>query len=58
MRDKYPEGYIPKIKFWMTQRKNATNSYDRAKANSKIAYFITRHTETFGPLNLNKLKIE
>jgi hypothetical protein len=55
MNSKYPEGYIPKIKYWMSKLDQATNGYEKAKANSKLAYFVTRHTEIHGPLDLDKL---
>lgn len=52
---KYPDGFIPKIQYWKARHEAATNSYDKAQAASKMAYFITRHTDTYGPLDLTQI---
>lgn len=52
MSKKYPQGYLPKIKYWMSRRAQATNEHDKAQANAKLAYFVTRHTDKYGPLDL------
>jgi len=55
MSNKHPDGYIPKIKYWKSRLESATTSYDKAKANSKLAYFVTQHTSKYGPLNTEEL---
>lgn len=53
--DKYPNGYLPKIQYWKSRHDSATNEHEKAQAASKMAYFITRHTSTYGPLDLTKI---
>jgi hypothetical protein len=55
MMNKYPDGYIPKIKYWKSRLDSATNEYDKAQAASKMAYFVTRHISTYGPLDLTQI---
>jgi hypothetical protein len=52
--NKYPNGYLPKIQYWKSRLDSATNPHDKAQAASKMAYFITRHTSQYGPLDLTQ----
>ena len=55
MNRKYPEGYLPKIKYWQGKLQSATNEHDKAHAASKLAYFVVRHTDVYGALTPEQL---
>jgi hypothetical protein len=50
MKNKYPEGYLPKLRYWKEKLDTAANPHDKAQAASKMAYFLTRHLDTYGSL--------
>lgn len=54
-RNKYPEGYLPKLRYWKAKLDEATTPHDKAHAASKLAYFAVRHTETYGPIDVESL---
>jgi hypothetical protein len=51
MRNKYPEGYLPKLRYWKEKLDTAATPHDKAQAASKMAYFLTRHLDTYGSLS-------
>ena len=40
--NKYPDGYMPKIEYWMKQYQEADHRFDEMKALEKLHYFIGR----------------
>jgi|TARA_R110001592_G_scaffold234814_1_gene492618 hypothetical protein len=40
--NKYPDGYMPKIEYWMKQYQDAVHRFDEMKALEKLHYFIGR----------------
>ena len=52
-REKYPDGYLPKIKYWTQQLDNP--QLDRIYILSKLKYFIEAESNR---LKINQLRLE
>ena len=46
--NKYSNGYIPKIKYWVNKLLNASSLIEQSTALSKVRYFQGRHKEVYG----------
>ena len=44
-KDKYPNGYLPKIEYWLDKVENGRTKEGRAHAKSKVMYFLKRQME-------------
>ena len=42
---KYPNGYIPKIEYWLDKVENGRTKEGRAHAKSKVLYFLKKELE-------------
>ena len=42
---KYPNGYIPKIEYWLDKVENGRTAEGRAHAKSKVLYFLKKEME-------------
>tara|TARA_R110000824_G_scaffold351615_1_gene538612 strand:- start:422 stop:625 length:204 start_codon:yes stop_codon:yes gene_type:complete len=42
MNNKYPDGYRPKIEYWIKEYQEAVHRFDELKALEKLHYFIGR----------------
>ena len=40
--NKYPDGYRPKIEYWIKEYQEAVHRFDEMKALEKLNYFITK----------------
>ena len=41
-KEKYPQGYLPKIEYWLDKVENGRTAAGRAHAKSKVMYFLKR----------------
>ena len=41
-RNKYPDGYRPKIEYWMKRYQEAVHRFDELRALEKLKYFINK----------------
>jgi len=48
MSNKYTQGYIPKIQYWVDRLLKASTPLEQANALSKVRYFQKRHKEVYG----------
>jgi len=48
MSNKYTQGYIPKIQYWVDRLLNASTPLEQANALSKVRYFQKRHKDVYG----------
>lgn len=58
---KYPDGYIPKIKYWITRLHEADKAGDlhaKSRAVGKIAGFTQAHIDRYGPIPPGALEID
>ena len=46
MKTKYPNGYLPKIEYWLDKVENGRTKEGRAHAKSKVMYFLNRQMES------------
>jgi hypothetical protein len=44
-KDKYPNGYLPKIEYWLDKVENGRTKEGRAHAKSKVMYFLKRQMD-------------
>ena len=44
-KEKYPQGYLPKIEYWLDKVENGRTKEGRAHAKSKVMYFLKRQME-------------
>ena len=44
-KEKYPQGYLPKIEYWLDKVENGRTAAGRAHAKSKVLYFLKRQME-------------
>ena len=42
---KYPNGYLPKIQYWLDKVENGRTKEGRAHAKSKVLYFLKKEME-------------
>ena len=45
-KEKYPQGYLPKIEYWLDKVENGRTAAGRAHAKSKVMYFLKRQMES------------
>ena len=45
-KEKYPNGYLPKIEYWLDKVENGRTKEGRAHAKSKVMYFLKREMES------------
>ena len=45
-KEKYPNGYLPKIEYWLDKVENGRTKEGRAHAKSKVMYFLKRQMES------------
>jgi hypothetical protein len=45
-KEKYPNGYLPKIEYWLDKVENGRTKEGRAHAKSKVLYFLKRQMES------------
>ena len=45
-KEKYPQGYLPKIEYWLDKVENGRTAAGRAHAKSKVMYFLKREMES------------
>lgn len=45
-KEKYPQGYLPKIEYWLDKVENGRTKEGRAHAKSKVLYFLKRQMES------------
>ena len=45
-KEKYPNGYLPKIEYWLDKVENGRTAAGRAHAKSKVMYFLKRQMES------------
>ena len=45
-KEKYPQGYLPKIEYWLDKVENVRTKEGRAHAKSKVLYFLKRQMES------------
>lgn len=43
--EKYPNGYMPKIEYWLAKMLNSRTKEGRAHAKSKVLYFLKKEME-------------
>jgi len=48
MNNKYSEGYLPKIKYWLDKITTAKSPLEQVKAVEKARYFHKRQVEVYG----------
>jgi hypothetical protein len=44
-KEKYPNGYLPKIEYWLDKVENGRTKEGRAHAKSKVMYFLKRQMD-------------
>jgi hypothetical protein len=44
-KEKYPNGYLPKIEYWLDKVENGRTKEGRALAKSKVMYFLKRQMD-------------
>ena len=45
-KEKYPNGYLPKIEYWLDKVENGRTEEGRAHAKAKVLYFLKRQMES------------
>ena len=45
-KEKYPNGYLPKIEYWLDKVENGRTKEGRAHAKAKVLYFLKRQMES------------
>jgi len=45
-KEKYPQGYLPKIEYWLDKVENGRTKEGRAHAKAKVLYFLKRQMES------------
>ena len=45
-KEKYPQGYLPKIEYWLDKVENGRTAAGRAHAKTKVMYFLKRQMES------------
>lgn len=43
--NKYPNGYMPKVEYWLDRMENSRTKEGRAHAREKMLYFVKREME-------------
>ena len=44
-KEKYPNGYLPKVEYWLDKVENGRTKEGRAHAKSKVMYFLKRQMD-------------
>ena len=44
-KEKYPNGYLPKIEYWLDKVENGRTKEGRAHAKSKVMYFLKQQMD-------------
>ena len=50
--NKYENGYLPKIEYWLDKAVEGRTKAGREHAKSKVLYFLNRQVEVYGKTNV------